>query len=68
MRNAVVSYCPKSAVEATDHEMKYETFSAFVDELSLPFLEDAEIDFTVERCVVTINFKSTECQNAQSSG
>ena len=32
-----VSYCPPNSVEATDTEMKYDTFSAFVDEISLPF-------------------------------
>ena len=32
-----VSYCPLNSVEATDTEMKYDTFSAFVDEISLPF-------------------------------
>ena len=26
-----VSYCPPNSVEATDTEMKYDTFSAFVD-------------------------------------
>ena len=40
-----VSYCPPNAVEANDVEMKYDTFSACVDDVSLPFLEDAEIDY-----------------------
>ena len=53
-----VSYCPKSAVEATDHEMKYETFSAFVDELSLPFLEDAEIDFVTDEMGSQLTLKA----------
>ena len=39
-----VSYCPANAVEDRDTEMKYNGFSAFVDEVSLPFLEEAEID------------------------
>lgn len=43
-----VSYCPPNSVEANDTEMKYDTFSAFVDEISLPFLEDAEIDYVKE--------------------
>ena len=43
-----VSYCPPNSVEATDTEMKYDTFSAFVDEISLPFLEDADIDYVTE--------------------
>ena len=43
-----VSYCPKNAIEQSDTEIKLHKFSAFIDELSLPFLEDAEIDFVVE--------------------
>ena len=39
-----VSYCPPEAIEGTDTEIPYSGFSAFIDELSLPFLEDAEID------------------------
>ncbi len=36
-----VSYCPPEAVESNDTEFKYEALAAYVDELSLPFLEDA---------------------------
>ncbi|OBW96473.1 amino acid ABC transporter substrate-binding protein [Gallibacterium salpingitidis] len=53
-----VSYCPPSAVEATDCEMKYETFSAFVDEISLPFLEDAEIDFVTDDMGTQLTLKA----------
>ena len=37
-----VSYCPPDAVEATDTELKFDKLSAYVDELSAPYLEDAE--------------------------
>ena len=40
-----VSYCPPNSVEASDTEIKFTGFSAFVDEISLPFLEEAEIDY-----------------------
>lgn len=43
-----VSYCPPNAVEATDTEVKFSTFSAFVDDISLPFLEEAEIDYVTD--------------------
>ncbi len=43
-----VSYCPPNTVEDTDVEMVYDGFSAFVDEVSLPFLAEAEIDFVEE--------------------
>lgn len=43
-----VSYCPPNAVEDADTEIKFSTFSAFIDEISLPFLEDAEIDYVTD--------------------
>ena len=52
-----VSYCPPNSVEATDTEMKYDTFSAFVDEISLPFLEDAEIDYVTEELGAQLTLK-----------
>ena len=53
-----VSYCPPNSVEATDTEMKYDTFSAFVDEISLPFLEDAEIDYVTEELGAQLTLKA----------
>lgn len=53
-----VSYCPPEAVEATDTEMPFNGFSAFVDELSLPFLEDAEIDFVTDKMGSQLTLKA----------
>lgn len=53
-----VSYCPPNANEATDIEMKYDGFSAFVDEISLPFLEDAEIDYVTEELGAQLTLKA----------
>ena len=53
-----VSYCPPNAVEANDVEMKYDTFSAFVDDVSLPFLEDAEIDYVTEELGAQLTLKA----------
>ncbi|MFQ1023930.1 iron-sulfur cluster biosynthesis family protein, partial [Avibacterium paragallinarum] len=53
-----VSYCPPNSVEVTDTEMKYDTFSAFIDELSLPFLEDAEIDYVTEDLGAQLTLKA----------
>ena len=55
-----VSYCPPDAVEATDTALKFEQLTAYVDELSAPYLEDAEIDFVTDqlgqtrRCVKSL--------------
>lgn len=43
-----VSYCPANAVEETDTEIKFNTFSAFIDDISLPFLDEAEIDYVTD--------------------
>lgn len=43
-----VSYCPPNAVEAADTEIQFNRFSAFIDEISLPFLDEAEIDYVTD--------------------
>ncbi|GAB2639026.1 Fe-S biogenesis protein NfuA [Vibrio panuliri] len=53
-----VSYCPPEAVEATDTELKFEVLSAYVDELSLPFLEDAEIDYVTDKMGSQLTLKA----------
>ncbi|MGR5288156.1 Fe-S biogenesis protein NfuA [Vibrio maritimus] len=53
-----VSYCPPEAVESNDTEFKYEILSAYVDELSLPFLEDAEIDFVTDKMGSQLTLKA----------
>ncbi len=53
-----VSYCPPEAVEATDTELKFNGFSAYVDELSAPFLEDAEIDFVTDKMGSQLTLKA----------
>ncbi|PKF51284.1 Fe-S biogenesis protein NfuA [Enterovibrio nigricans] len=53
-----VSYCPQDAVEATDTKIEFSGFSAYVDELSLPFLEDAEIDFVTDKMGSQLTLKA----------
>jgi Fe/S biogenesis protein NfuA len=53
-----VSYCPPEAVEATDTEIPFSEFSAYVDELSLPFLEDALIDFVTDKMGSQLTLKA----------
>lgn len=53
-----VSYCPSNAVETTDTEMKYNGFSAFIDEISLPFLDEAEIDYVTEELGAQLTLKA----------
>ncbi|GKX50744.1 Fe-S biogenesis protein NfuA [Budvicia aquatica] len=53
-----VSYCPPDAVEASDTELKFEQLSAFVDEVSAPYLEDAEIDFVTDQLGAQLTLKA----------
>jgi Fe/S biogenesis protein NfuA len=53
-----VSYCPPDAVEAADTEITFKHFSAYVDELSLPFLEDAVIDFVTDKMGSQLTLKA----------
>ncbi|MDB1122490.1 Fe-S biogenesis protein NfuA [Vibrio algarum] len=53
-----VSYCPPEAVEASDTKIEFQPFSAFVDELSLPFLEDAEIDYVTDKMGSQLTLKA----------
>lgn len=53
-----VSYCPTDAVEEGDTELKLADFSAFIDEISLPFLEEAEIDYTTDEMGSQLTMKA----------
>lgn len=53
-----VSYCPPDAVEPSDTELKFNGFSAYVDEVSAPFLEDAEIDFVTDQLGSQLTLKA----------
>lgn len=53
-----VSYCPKDAVEDTDTKIDFTGFSAYVDELSLPFLNEAEIDFVTDKMGSQLTLKA----------
>lgn len=53
-----VSYCPPEAIEASDTEIKFGMFSTYIDELSLPFLEDAEIDFVADKMGSQLTLKA----------
>lgn len=53
-----VSYCPPNAVEESDTEMKFEQFSAFIDDISLPFLDEAEIDYVTDAMGAQLTMKA----------
>ena len=53
-----VSYCPPDAVESSDQQLQYEGFLAMVDEKSVPFLKDAEIDYVTEQLGSQLTLKA----------
>ncbi|MGL9734945.1 MAG: Fe-S biogenesis protein NfuA [Symbiopectobacterium sp.] len=53
-----VSFCPPDAVEASDTELKFEKLSAYVDALSAPYLEDAEIGFVTDQLGSQLTLKA----------
>jgi Fe/S biogenesis protein NfuA len=53
-----VSYCPPDAIEVTDIELKFDKLSAYVDEISAPFLEEAEIDFVTDQLGSQLTLKA----------
>ena len=53
-----VSYCPPDAVEATDTALPFEQLTAYVDELSAPFLDEAVIDFVTDQLPTQLTLKA----------
>jgi len=43
-----VSYCPQDAVEKNDLKIELEQFNAYIDEESIPYLEEAKIDYQTD--------------------
>ena len=53
-----VSYCPPEALEETDKHIKYDAFSAVIDEQSLPYLDEAEIDYVTDQMGSQLTLKA----------
>ncbi len=53
-----VSYCPVDAVESTDTALEFEHLTAYVDKLSAPYLEEAEIDFVTDNLGSQLTLKA----------
>ena len=53
-----VSYCPPDAVEDDDMELPFNGFKAMVDEKSVPFLQDATIDYVSDQMGSQLTLKA----------
>lgn len=53
-----VSYCPPDAVESDDTSLPFNGFNVMVDEQSVPYLEDAEIDYATDQLGSQLTLKA----------
>lgn len=53
-----VSYCPPDAIEESDTVLEFNGFDAVVDLESVPFLAEAEIDFTTDQMGSQLTLKA----------
>ncbi|GAA4891448.1 Fe-S biogenesis protein NfuA [Ferrimonas pelagia] len=53
-----VSYCPPDAVEEDDTELTFNGFNAMVDSKSVPFLEEAFIDYVTDQLGSQLTLKA----------
>ena len=53
-----VSYCPPEAVESSDTRLNFTGFDALVDDVSLPFLDEAFIDLVEEDTGTQLTLKA----------
>lgn len=60
-----VSYCPVDSVEDTDMVVNYNGFDAVIDNDSVPFLEEAEIDFVTDKMGSQLTLKAPNAKMAK---
>lgn len=53
-----VSYCPPDAIEENDTRLEFNGFNAVVDEESVPFLHEAEIDYVTDQMGSQLTLKA----------
>lgn len=63
-----VSYCPPEAVENSDTRLNLNGFDALIDEVSLPFLEDAFVDLVEEEAGTQLTLKAPNAKMRKVNG
>lgn len=53
-----VSYCPPEALEESDKRVEYNGFAAVIDEQSIPYLDEAEIDYVTDKMGSQLTLKA----------
>jgi Fe/S biogenesis protein NfuA len=49
MAETCIAYCPEGEQQKTDQRVEYQGFSGWIDARSIPFLEDAVVDYASDR-------------------
>lgn len=62
-----MAYCPSGENEPTDAVLGLEGFNAYIDQASLPFLEDAVIDYAKDRMGGQLTFRAPKSKVPQIS-
>ncbi|WP_044170068.1 Fe-S biogenesis protein NfuA [Candidatus Pantoea carbekii] len=62
-----VSYCSVDDIELTDTQIKFNKFLVYIDELSLPYLEGAEIDLISDKLGSQLTLKAPNARIPQIS-
>lgn len=60
-----MAYCASGEQESTDTQLELEGFSAFIDADSVPFLEDAVIDYSKDRMGGQLTFRAPKSKVPQ---
>ncbi|MXP56528.1 Fe-S biogenesis protein NfuA [Pantoea sp. Mhis] len=53
-----ISYCPPDSVEITDTKLNYKNFSVYVDNISIKYIKDAEIDLITDQTTSQLSLKA----------
>ncbi len=60
-----MAYCAAGESEETDKKLDFDGFSAYIDEASIPFLEDAVIDYAKDRMGGQLTFRAPKSKVPQ---
>lgn len=63
-----VSYCPPEALEDSDQKFDYQGFSAVIDEQSVPFLDEASIDYVTDKMGSQLTLKAPNAKMRKVDG
>ncbi len=62
-----IAYCRKEDRQEADEKVEYEKFTCYLDDRSVPFLEDANIDYDVDRMGGQLTIKAPNSKLPQVS-